>query len=271
MNNKFKDLFDKISNKGFYSKEMFYKFCIPSLFPQYEKIVITDVDVCFLGDISKEFLEIDLTDSYIGAFKAFLLKGSLSHNYLKLYEANYTNTEQEAVQYAGGYYIFNLEKMRKDGLEARFIDFAEKNCKRLIQPEQDAINIVCYPYIKNLSPNSLVCTYMYDFYTSEEDFNNDLNYNAQEIKYALQNPIQLHFATHVKPWKDVKCTKNEVFFEYLAKTPFLNDVLKTLVNEDWNKEFRIKLFNKIPIIKIRKNKNAYLLNLLKIGTLQVKS
>ena len=269
MNNKFQDLFDSLKVKGFYSKEMFYKFCIPSLFPQYEKIIITDVDVCFLGDISKEFLKIDLSNSYIGAFKTFLLKNSLPYNYLKLYETNFTETEQKAVQYAGGYYIYNLDKMRKDSLEEKFINFAIKNCKRIIQPEQDTINIICYPYIKNLNVNSLVCTYVYDIYKTEEDFNNDLNYSAQEIKYAMQNPIQLHFATHIKPWNSVKCTKNEIFFEYLLKTPFLNDILQKLADNEVtkreNKEYKIKLFNKIPIIKVRTNKKCYLFNFIKVG------
>ena len=42
-----------------FSKEMFYRILIPELFPQYEKAIYLDSDICVLGDIS-EFYNIDL-------------------------------------------------------------------------------------------------------------------------------------------------------------------------------------------------------------------
>ena len=257
---------------GGYAKEMFYKFCAPSLFTQYEKIIITDVDVVFLGDISKEFLQIDLSNSYIGAHKTFLKKNGLNYKYLKLYDNEFSEDEKQAVQFAGGYYIYNLKKMRQDNLEEKFLDFAIKNHKRLFQFEQDTINIVCYPHIKPLQPNALVCTYLYDIYKTEKDFNNDLNYSAQEIKHALTHPIQLHFATKIKPWNSYFCAKTEIFFSYLIQTPFLNSILKMLTlsakQEMLDKEYWLKLFNLIPLIKVKKNKNCYLFNFIKIGKME---
>lgn len=268
MNNKFQDLFEDLNVKGFYSKEMFYKFCVPGLFPQYEKIIITDVDVCFLGDISKEFMELDLSNDYIAAYKCPIKKGGLAYEYLKHYEKDFTEQERMAIGYAGGYYIYNLEKMRKDNLEEKFINFALKNCKRIIQPEQDTINIICYPNIKHLKVNSLVCTYFYNTYQTKEDFNNDINYSAEELKYALENPIQLHYATHIKPWNNVECTKNEIFFKYLANTPFLNEVLKSLVNNgNKAKKIKVYLLKKIPLIKIKNNK-CYLFGFIYIGNIK---
>ena len=272
MNDKFADLFENIKVKGFYSKEMFYKFCIPSLFPTLEKVIITDVDVCFTGDISKEFIELDLSNDYIAAYKCPIKKGGLAYEYLKHYEKDFTEQERMAIGYAGGYYIYNLEKMRKDNLEEKFVEFATKNCKRIIQPEQDTINIICYPHIKPLEPNALVCTYFYDIYKTEDDFNNDINYSSKQLKYALDNPIQLHYATHIKPWLHPESIKSEIWYSYLKDTPYDMDVLKTLVNKNINshknKTYKIKLFNKVPIIKIRKNNKCYLFNFIKIGKIE---
>ena len=250
---------------------MFYKFCLPNLFPQYKKVILTDVDVVFLGDVSKEFFETNLDNDYIGAYKCPILKDGLSYNYFKLYEKDFTLEEQKAIQYSGGYYIYNLEKMRNDNLETKFIEYALNNTQKIIQPEQDCINITCYPKIKQLKPNALICTYFYDTYKTEDDFNNDLNYTAQELKFALKNPIQLHYATHIKPWNNINCLKNEIFFAYLSNTPFFNDVLKTLLKREIEnikpKEYKIKLFGAIPILKIRKN-SCYLFNFIKIGKLE---
>lgn len=57
MNHKFQDLFHKLKIKGHYSKEMLYKILAPSIFPQYDTIIITDVDVVFSGDISQCFIQ----------------------------------------------------------------------------------------------------------------------------------------------------------------------------------------------------------------------
>lgn len=258
MQNRCVDIFEQTKIKGFYSKEMFYKFLAPNLFVDYDKIIITDVDVCFVGDISKEFLEIDLTDSYIGAFKVPLLKGGLACEYLKHYEKDFTKEEQEAIQYAGGYYIYNLKKMREDNLEAKFFSYIKKYSNKVIQPEQDTINITCYPHIKPLKANALVCAYFYDTYKTEDDFKNDLNYSEAELRFALENPIQLHYATHVKPWNVPSCTMSKVWYEYLIKTPFYNLQMSRLQKKEDN--FLKKIFS----LKFGKKRLKLLYEIIKI-------
>jgi lipopolysaccharide biosynthesis glycosyltransferase len=56
-------------------------------------------------------------------------------------------------------------------------------------------------------------------YNTDEDFNNDETFSALELKEAMENPIQLHYAGYKKPWKE-DCTKAEEWFSYVMKTPF---------------------------------------------------
>lgn len=56
MNNKFDDEFDTMKNKAHYSKEVLYKLLAPTIFPQYEQLIITDVDVVFCGDIAEIYI-----------------------------------------------------------------------------------------------------------------------------------------------------------------------------------------------------------------------
>ena len=134
----------------------------------------------------------------------------------------------EKLRTAGGFYIFNLKKMRADRLEDKFIACAEQNLHRLRQPEQDVINLVCRPYITHLPANTLICSYLYDIYKKEADFYKDYYYSAEEVRAALATPVQLHFAGTVKPWKYLNCTASEIWHRYVFQTAFARDYLTAL-------------------------------------------
>lgn len=214
-----------------------------SLLPDYEKAIVTDVDVVFAGDIAKDFIEFDIKDEkyYFAGVKGGLgKKGCFLENFTKLYDDDFTEEEKSLLTHAGGYYIFNLQKIREDGLEKKFIEFAESNCSRIIQPEQDTINIVCGKKKKNLHPRALVCTYLYDMYKNDEDYNNAYGYDAATVRFALENPIQVHYATTRKPWLAV-CPKQALWFSYLAKTNFFEEYMRTVMPENRKVLFEFSL------------------------------
>ena len=245
MNNKFDDLFKKTKMGGNFSKEMYYKFLAASLLPQYDKVIITDVDVVFLGDIAKEFIDFDISEEYYlaGAKSGLSRSDSWIDKFSSRYDKDFSFEERKLLNFAGGYYIFNCKKIRKDNLESKFISFAFENCKRIIQPEQDTINICCGDKKKALSPRALVCTYLYDMYRSELDFNKGSGYDAATIKDALNNPIQVHYATTKKPWLEV-CPKQELWFSYLAKTPFFEEYMRGLMPDNRKVLFKFTLFGR---------------------------
>ena len=98
----------------------------------------------------------------------------------------------------------------------------------------------------------MVCTYAYDTYKTKEDMKQDVFNSADEIAYALDHPIQLHYATSVKPWNSIDCTKSNVWFEYIAKTPYLRDVLSYF--KGILPKSNYYLFNLIRAVKIDQNK-----------------
>ena len=165
MNNKFNDLFSNTLCQAHYSKEMYYKLCVASLFKQYDYAIITDVDVLYQDDISKEYEKfIKTTDYYMAGVYTDRLKGTFLETYDNVYDADF-NADEKHILLNGvgaGYLIFNLKKIRKDGIEKKLIDFAAKNTYRLIQPEQDTLNLCLYPNIYRLPLSSMVCTYLYD-------------------------------------------------------------------------------------------------------------
>ena len=214
--NCFEDLWKKTKTKGHYSKEAFYKLIAPSLFPQYEKIIISDVDVVFLGDVSPSYFSFDpAEDIYVAGVGGV---GKILY-ILDDYKNDFSPEEISKIVINAAYMVYNLNKMRKDNLESCFLKCVESNYLRILQLEQDVINLCCYPKIKFLPLKNMMCTYVYDLYKTDEDFNNDETFSRLELTEAMENPVALHYSGHKKPWKE-DCTKAEEWFRYVRKTPF---------------------------------------------------
>ena len=238
MENKFESLWETISTKGHFSKEVMYKVLVASIFPQYDKIIVSDVDVVFLNDISESFFAIDCEEDYYLAGIRMIGKYDW---YLNIYKKHFSDEEIKKLSgFCGGYIVFNLKKIREDDLEKKFIKCFKENGKRINQMEQDILNLCCYPKTKLLPLKYLACSYMWDVYKTDYDKETDGFYDKTEIEDAMINTVQLHYATSTKPWKYVDCTKSEVWFEYLSQTIFLKDYLKDLPNKIYLTEKRIQ-------------------------------
>ena len=257
MEHRFEDLWKKFYKGGHYAKEVMYKILIASIFPQYEKIVVSDVDVVFTGDISKSYTELNCDeDFYLAGVKPI---GKIN-DYLETYKEKWSKEEIKKIgTICGGYLVANLKKIREDKMEDVFVNFFAENAYRLNQLEQDIFNVCCYGKIKHLHLAYVACSYMWDYYQTEEDMKTDSNYSYKEIKEAMENPIQLHYATKIKPWNQIDCTKSEVWFQYLVKTPFLEESLSNIAKKPHKKkkstfaEKNIKYLKENPNFIVKKN------------------
>lgn len=238
MENKFEGLWDRIATKGHFSKEVMYKVLVASIFPKYDKIIVSDVDVVFLNDISQSYFDLDVSEDYYLAGVKMIGKMKW---YLDQYLQWFTEEEVEKLSgFCGGYIVFNLKKLREDNMEEKFIKCFETEGHRINQLEQDVLNLCCYPKTKRLPLKYVACSYMWDEYKTEEDKATDVYYSKEEIEDAMNNTVQLHYATSTKPWKNVDSTKSEVWFEYLAKTNFLKEYLQKLPKQIVLPEERIQ-------------------------------
>lgn len=225
MKNRFLDIWERLKAKEHYSKEMFYKLLTPSIFKEYEKIILSDVDVIYLDDISKEFLNFDINENFYFAG----ISGIGERNYyINLYKNYFSDEDVKKLKYGAGYLIMNLKKCREDSIEDKFFECIKNKIQGLKQPEQDVLNICCYPYIKSLPLKNMTCTYMYDEYGKEKEIYSKIRKSKEEIEEALKNPVQLHYATGTKPWKNLNCTKSKEWFNYLLKTSFAEEFLDNI-------------------------------------------
>ena len=175
------------------------------------------------------------------------------------YEKEFSSEEIRKLLIGGGLLYMNLKKMREDGMEVKCVAYLKQNAHRLKQAEQDVLNLVCYPKIKLLPERFMVCTYLYDMIENNEFFGNEITLGKQDkvwIKEALNKPIQLHYAGAQKPWNTPTCTKSDVWFSYLLKTPFFYEVMRKITAPKLPElpDCKFYLWNKIEIIKIKNGK-----------------
>lgn len=240
MNKKFYEYKEKL----FFPPEFLYKLCLASLFPNIDKMIVTDVDVVFMDDISKEFVDFNTKEYFAGAKQTQYIKH-------KPFSQNIQDDNAHFITGAG-YMIYNLAQMRQDQMEEKYLDYLKKNIKYLKDAEQEVLNQVSYPHIKLLHPKNMVlCSWYMDYqYVFEYTYTS----SRQEFEEAKASPVQLHYVTaKYKPWINPFAPKADVWYYYLSQTPFFTEHFSYHYN--MNEKFlkknkkRLKQKNKQNILK----------------------
>lgn len=188
-----------LNSKQHYSKEIFNKLIAEIVFPQYDRIICSDVDVIFRGDISQSYF-MPTRKSYIAGIKS-IGGNSIINWYHKDFIADEIAILSEGI--GAGYFVMNLDRIREDRIGDKMRAYYSTNLNRLIQPEQDVLNLCCYPYIEYLPLSYMVCTSLYKLDKKQI-------ISVEEVTMldeALKNPIQIHYAGYNKPWNSFFITK----------------------------------------------------------------
>ncbi len=140
-----------------FSKMILCRLLLASIFPQYEKIIMFDVDTLFVGDISESFF-ISMDGEYCGMVKedlslfnldsldAFLKNRTIDCiKYFELDEECVLPTEELITLYRNhfnvGFMVANLKLWRDDNLEEKLCEFFVARNYSLACPEQDTIKL----------------------------------------------------------------------------------------------------------------------------------
>lgn len=213
----------------------YYRFKIPSLFPNIEKILYMDCDMVVNDDISKIF-EIDIDNYYLAAIPEVF-----NHCHKERLEF-----KENEYYFNAGLLLINNKKWIEDNIQEKLFNYAQNPIHEIVYQDQDILNEVLkgsvkYLHLKwNLQHDALFC---------EESY----LYHAQERIDAIEKPSIIHFTNPVKPWI-IDCPNkfSSLYFEYLAITPWKNYI------------------NKINLLKFKKKINKIFKNLLQ-GLFSIKN
>ncbi len=229
---------NSFSQKRF-SKMIMCRLLLASIFPQYEKMIMFDVDTLFVNDISESFF-IPLETHYFGAVREKDLIAMDRNSAKDLYELRQMHAKSIGVADAfpdlkeaqilfdnyfnAGFLALNLKSWRKENLENQLIGFFLLKNEKLLFSDQDALCFVCRGRILELP-------YSYNAHPSFLD-----TPSFPSIKEACM----LHFWGD-KPWKLFSVIGAKKWHEALIQTPFkdayfnapfLDHLFESLQNRD---------------------------------------
>jgi lipopolysaccharide biosynthesis glycosyltransferase len=221
----FNESWGKLKNKAHFSKEIFNKLILSKIFPEYDRILLSDVDVVFVNDFSPAYFLFANEFFYYAGVSSII---EVEHT--DLYRKNFT-AEELVLKDRGicaGFLLVNLKNIRESRKDTEMLLFYEDNLDRLIMPEQDCIDLCCLPHIKYMPFNYEIYPFFYKLNMSNTKFHADVENAQKQFKDCIENPVMLHYIGPLKPWNSFFTLKSGIWFKYLRQGGIFTYYLKTL-------------------------------------------
>ena len=197
--------------RDYYSNSIYLRIFIPSLFPNYDKVLYLDADIVVIDDIAKLYFE-DIGDNLLGAITDDVINTNetftnYSASVLGLDNGKYFNS---------GILVMNLNGLRKDKIEEKFVHLLSNYNFDTIAPDQDYLNYLCRGKVKFIHKG-------WDKMPIED-------------KTFVDEPLHLvHYNMFQKPWLYENVLYEEHFWDYAQKTEFYGNLIK-MRNEYTNEQ-----------------------------------
>ena len=192
---------DMIHLRDYYTKAIYYRIFIPSLFPQYDKVLYLDCDIVVLEDIANLY-NYDVEDNIFVAIHEETMTymdvfGRYSEEFLGVKRESYFNS---------GILLINSIEYKKQNIEERFIELMHKQ-KFEVAPDQDYLNYLCKDKVKFAEIGWNKTTFM------------DKPFDDKDLKL-------IHYKLNLKPWRYDGIRYEKYFWQYAEKTCYYKDLLK---------------------------------------------
>ena len=189
----------------------FYRLGIPSLFPQFDRVIYSDVDIIFQQDLSDVYSNTLKNDELVAA----VLDLAIDKEFF--FDSDLPSQIGKSVQdyFNSGFMVMNLKEMRNKGIETEF--------KRLIkekfeQNDQDILNIVCSGRVDYLPS-------LYNFQLNH--FSNYM-WGREDVRISFDELFKkgtLHYTWKNKPWNSLECVGCDTWWHYYKLSPFFDVIV----------------------------------------------
>jgi len=249
------------------SASTYYRFLIPVIFSEYEKIIYLDCDLIVLDDISHLY-DIDIGDNVFGAAKDYsinLLRYAYNKGYIdykgiptpdyETYLKDKLLLSDPEKYFNCGVLICNVSTM----IEKKFFESCIEKLLEIKQPiywDQCILNSLYHENVKiiDLEWNLTVCTI-----TFEKEFIKLLPKNlAEELYVAYKSHKIIHYAADGKPWKcgPHNGELSHSWWHYAMMSPFYDELIQPIKSsrsknkKNQNESERINKKTKIKILGV---------------------
>jgi lipopolysaccharide biosynthesis glycosyltransferase len=228
------DLFKSVPATAEYPVDVYYRLAIHDILPQYDKIIYSDVDVLFQGDLTAVY-ETNLENAYwagvplerneMPSFEVLSAQiGNPDDPKFMSGHTKFAENKNEFI-FASGFMVINAKKMREDQMTEKFLQTITKFAGRLKMFDLEALNLAC----QNSSIKSLTFNYcVLEDLAIAKDFRATNLYpflsrvfSDKDLKSAIRRPVILHYtgANDVRVWhreEKVQPCQYRIFFGMVA-------------------------------------------------------
>jgi lipopolysaccharide biosynthesis glycosyltransferase len=194
------------------SKDMYSRFLIPQILPTAEKVIYSDIDVAFVGDIRKLF-DVDMQNNVLAAVAEYRIEAEKG-----IKETNKRlDLPVENRYFASGLLIINSRLWNEQKISEKLFKVTGElaAAHKLKYPDQDALNKVFFGAYQPL--DKMFCVFPKHWRT---------NFSYQNIEELKENSVIYHFAGTDKPWYNKNVASAAEFWQYVPQTAFAADIEK---------------------------------------------
>lgn len=195
-----------------YSYEMYYRLLAYRFLPtELDRILYLDPDILVLNPI-RPLYEANI-DSYLYA--------AAQHSFINIQEINKfrLNAYEMDAYYNSGVLLMNLAKQRETMDINDIFAYVETYRNRLVLPDQDVLNALYSPQIKNVDER------LYNYDARYYRYYKLKSGGRFDIDAVLQQTVILHFCGKKKPWHKNYNGKFHSLYKHYEKQAFLNKSL----------------------------------------------
>lgn len=235
---------DNLDAKKHFSKEIFYKLILPDIFPQHERILLSDVDVIYLGDVAPAYFHHPNQPFYYAGIEHLYLRD------ISYYNEKFSKEEIRLIRNEAnaGFLLFNLAQMRRDHKVEELISFYTENYSRLFWPEQNCLAIVCGSQLLPLPLRYMI------MHTQKSELSSQLPLNPEHSAFRgdrllaadyltdeMKHIVQLHYIGRNKPWNSFCIPQQGKWMRELYHAGLVWEYLKNLPHAIYNKNKTLSL------------------------------
>ncbi len=211
---------ENIYTQTSYSPEIYYRLLIPTLMPDYEKVLYFDGDMLALTDVAELYHTTELGDNLIASSRDY---AGLCHCYKdnddrRWYREEVLGLKNVDDYILSGMLVINVPEFNRTYTPDTLMDIAGYMDWR--QHDQDILNVICEGRILLVDG---AWDHLQDF-----GWTNYLPaWLKQEYDETTKNIKISHFAGQRKPWVN-NSNNSDKFWDTCVRTPFFDDVVARL-------------------------------------------
>lgn len=202
-----------------FTKQTYYRFFLPEIFPERDTILYLDADTLVMHDVAELYAGVDLADALLGVtrdieiLRASRLLGAAHADYF-----TQTLGVQPEEYFQAGVMLMNLAQMRTEGTTQQLIRGLQKIGAPLYV-DQDVLNMVCRGRVKYIAQN---WDYTWHLPLLDAFYREHIGPPlCDAYEEARQKPYIIHFTgKDMKPENYPMLPEAKLFWKYADASPY---------------------------------------------------